>query len=90
VNIYLVEQIENLGYDTYDSMVVVADSASTARTMHPDEIWPGDNIPGATREAAWKRVHSTWASSPINVTVTHLGVADDPTERIILASFNAG
>ncbi len=35
MNIYLVEQSDNNGYDTYDSFVCVAKSEGNARNIHP-------------------------------------------------------
>ena len=36
MNLYLLTQRTNNGYDTYDSCVVAAESESDARTIHPD------------------------------------------------------
>ena len=35
LNLYLLEQSDNEGYDTYNSMVVCAPDAYTAVRMHP-------------------------------------------------------
>jgi hypothetical protein len=79
MNIYLLQQKVNTGYDTYDSCVVAAESADDARTIQPRELHfePDDSF-------------SEWAS-PEHVTVTFLGRADWSLKRgVICASFNAG
>ncbi len=76
-NIYLLEQDENTGYDTYDSAVVIASSETIARTMHPleDEEFSSD----------------CWASRPEFVKVTLLGQAiKEEKKRIVCSSFNEG
>ena len=35
MNIYLIWQNENRGYDTYDSAVVVAEDEESAKLIHP-------------------------------------------------------
>lgn len=35
MNIYLLSQTENDGYDTYDSCVVIAENEEEAKTIHP-------------------------------------------------------
>lgn len=41
MNIYLITQYENTGYNTYDMAVVIAESEETARLTHPSgaEEW---------------------------------------------------
>jgi len=77
MNLYLISQTENNGYDTYDTAVVAAKDEDEARNITPD----GD----------WNTRYSTWCSSPSKVTVNLIGKATAGTEPgIILASFNAG
>lgn len=77
MNLYLLMQSENSGYDTYNAMVVAAENEEQARMMRPlDDEW-------------CKCSYNTWASSPENVNVKLIGVAVDGTESgEILASFN--
>ncbi len=78
--LWLISQNENNGYDTYDSAVVVA-----ANIMEAKKTLPGGG--------SWSRRHShwaSWASSPDKVTAVALGRADDPTPRVVCASYNAG
>lgn len=86
LNLYLISQTENDGYDTYDSAVVAAENEEIARGIHPySEIFPEINH--------WKAKSyiNCWASSPVHVTATLIGIALPETPRgVILGSFNAG
>lgn len=92
LNLYLLTQTDNTGYDTFDSCVVAAPDEATARTIHPrnDIRWNGrewaytDGYQGYAGE-------SGWAFTPDDVTVEHIGVtvADRPV-GVVCASFNAG
>ncbi len=73
--LWLISQFENRGWDTYDSAVVVA----------PDEDAAKETYPGILE---WNS--SDWASGPDRVKAIRLGIADDPTPRVVCASFNAG
>ena len=80
MNLYLISQEENYHHDTYDAMIVCANSTDEARNITPDKdnCFPPKGI-------------STWCSSPEHVTVEYLGIADKKiTREIILSSFNAG
>ena len=82
MNIYFVSQGFHKGYDTYDSMVVIAESEEDAKTIHP-------------RGGVWKPTdgygeYEPW--SPIeHLEVELIGVANEKQKRgVICASFNAG
>ncbi len=78
--LFVIRQDVNVGYDTYDSAVVAAESAEIARTMHPAYVSPHVDY-GVLRE---------WAK-PKDVKVTLLGTALKGQHRtVIVASFNAG
>lgn len=78
MNLYLIAQDENTGYDTYDSAVVCAESEDDARQIHP-----------FFRNPEWDTF--SWCSSPEHVEVKFLGVADPSIQRgVICASYNAG
>ena len=91
LNIYLLTQNTNRGYDTYDSCMVVAPDEAMARLLHPrgDRYWNGrrwawvDETPGYADEAGW--------TNPDNVKVEHVGVtlAGRPV-GVLCASYNAG
>jgi len=79
MNIYLIEDKGDGGYDTYDSAVVVASSEDEARAMHPD----GGVTPVVVGE------FSVWAAIK-DVKVTKIGRADNDKAEVVCASFNAG
>lgn len=76
MNLYLLTQDENKGYDTFDSCVVAAESLEAATRIHPRGDWKSD----------------TWASSPEKVTAVFIGVAASTIQEgeVICASFHAG
>jgi len=82
MNIYLVSQDENTGYDTYDSFICYADTEEEAQNMLPSVY--GD----------WENPFGTWCSSPDKASVTFLGtdlgIDPDINAGVILTSFNAG
>ena len=80
MNLYLISQEANGGYDTYDSAVVAAEDEARARLTHPDGCW----------ELGPYQRH-VWADDPRDVAVRYLGKADAAVKPgIICASFNAG
>ena len=80
MNIYLISQSENGGYDTFDAAVVIAESEEAARNIHPSS-WNTD------WSDKWDR---SWASKPELVAVKLIGTAINKDAGLILASFNAG
>jgi hypothetical protein len=84
MNLYLLTQQVNVGYDTYDSAVVAAESEEEARKIHPsdhsDIVWWEDE---------WERVAGSWANRLENVQCTLLGTADVAEKGVVCASFNA-
>ncbi len=93
MNLYLLTQTANWGYDTYDACVVCAPSEEQAKSIHPrgdrhhveGAGWVWSDYPNFLRCDA-----AGWAS-PDNVTATLIGVAN-PTVKagVVLASFRAG
>lgn len=76
MNLYLISQKQNHGYDTYSSAVVVAPNAFAAAHIHPSGKWEDDD--------------DTWMK-PAFVDAKYLGVAEaDIPEGVICASFHAG
>lgn len=81
MNIYLISQTENNGYDTYDSAVVIAPDEATARNMDPQ----GEG------QIDWADTQFSWASHPSAVKVELIGTAlPDAQPTVVCASFNAG
>lgn len=76
MNIYQISQDENGDYDTFNSVVVVAESAAQAKIIHPVIKWQ-------------RGVEDVIEASRVEVTlIGTTTLYDKPT--IILASFNAG
>jgi len=81
-SLYLITQVENRSYDTYDSAVVVAMSTEDAVLINPGyESWEDEDLG-----------YHTWASSPVNVTAVRIGEADPSLliGSVVISSFNAG
>jgi hypothetical protein len=79
MKLYMISQTKNNNYDTFDSAVVSAPDAETARTMHPESQF---------QYFECLNTHSTWCL-PEDVDVMYLGETD-LEQQIICASFNAG
>jgi hypothetical protein len=103
LNLYLVKQNVNNGYDTYDSMVVVAKNADDAKRMHPcpyvthlkDDEWMGRYTGGDQIGQEYIISSDNWipAYRVSEVFVKFLGSADPiqyQKPQVIITSFNAG
>lgn len=82
MKLFKLEQTTMRGYDTYDSLVVVAKNVKEAKSIRPDKV-------------KWEDVkfsNSEWCNSIEDVTVTYLGEAGQEFTKssVIIASFNAG
>ena len=83
MNLYLVTQDENYGYDTYDSMVVCATSRAEAVKLHPY----GDEGYDDERASMYK----AWCTSPEDANADLIGIAAHGIKKgVVIASFNAG
>ena len=81
MNLYLLTQDVNMDWDTYDSVIVCAESEEEAVKIHPD----GDIFVNVRR---WC---SGWVIDPSLVKCRKIGVADVSIEKgFVLASFIAG
>ena len=81
MNLYLLTQDVNVDWDTYDSVIVCAESEEEAVKIHPN----GDIFDTVCR---WG---SEWVKDPSHVECKKIGVADESIEKgVVLASFNAG
>jgi hypothetical protein len=84
MKLFKIYQNINRGYDTYDSAVVVADSAAEAQQIHPN-----------SRSGDFS-MYDSWVAYPGLVKVMYLGeVVGEPDSdiypgAIICTSFNAG
>ncbi len=89
MNIYHVSGYEKyLGYDSYDSFVIVCKTEEIARNTHPSNgeyKWWNNEM--------YDRQCNSWVKEEDvpNLTVTHVGVANENTEDgLVCSSFNAG
>ena len=81
MNLYLISQNENNGYDTYDSAVVCAETEEKARMIHPYYLKEWDH----KRES-----FNTWSPAKY-VKVKLIGEAIPGLScSVVCASFNAG
>lgn len=81
MNLYLLSQSSETGYDTYDSCVVAAMTSRQAKTFHPGGY--------LTKEMSSNS--GTWPSDVKKITAEKIGVADPSLKPgVIIASFNAG
>lgn len=85
MKLYLLTQDVNNGYDTYDSMVVCAESKTKARLMHPSQYrkeLTNEDINGGT----WVSLNDAK-----QITIKLIGQASPSIKPgVVLASFNAG
>lgn len=97
MNIYLLKQrIEN-GYDTYDSCVVVAENEDAARRTHPSEYvthYKNGKFMGTYQKGGeYENDSPGWVlfSQIDQIEVSLIGVAADGIKPgVVCASFNAG
>lgn len=81
MNLYLIKQDKNSGWDTYDSAVVCAANEEEARNMDP---YNGKAVD-------WTESVYLWAFKKEDVSVKFLGKAEKSIKRgVVCASYNAG
>lgn len=71
MNLYLLTQDVNVGWDTYDSAIVCAESEAEAVKIHPD---------GTFFDSMWLATYD-WVKTPSDVKCKKIGVADDSIEK---------
>lgn len=66
MNLYLISQSINNGYDTYDSAVVAAESKDKARCIHPSEYspmtWDGENWRYENGNTPYTGMYGDWTT----------------------------
>lgn len=97
-NLYVLHRKGNIGYDEYDSCIVVADTMENAKYIYPNDnyVWNkelqkyGFKMFDGTIEYSL-RDHHEW-DAPDDLDVILIGEASDTLTEgdIICASFNAG
>jgi hypothetical protein len=94
MNIYLISQSSNTGYDTYDSAVVIAEDEYAARTTHPSDYykWVNNECYFIYRDGRIEKdTDSAWVSNPFLIDVEFIGTAPEGSlPRVVCSSFNAG
>lgn len=96
MNIYLLEQKINIGYDTYDSCVVISENSDAACCLHPDPYvthFKNDEWMGMTKfNVEYEFGLGGWVhfSQRGEIKVTLLGVSETDVSRVVCSSFNAG
>jgi hypothetical protein len=94
LKLWLIYQTENLGYDTYDSAVVVAETEADARDIHPSQYIENYSIAKDNPDdfQRWDYDYSNWASHPDKVTAEYIGDAAPNMKAgdVVCSSFNAG
>lgn len=86
LNLYVLRQHENRGWDTYDSCVVCAIDENSARQIHPDSgALTNDTYSG------WVTAHTAYYN-PDAIQVELIGTAAPgiTAGTVLCASFNAG
>jgi hypothetical protein len=83
MKLFLISQIKDNGYDTYDSAVVAAKNEDDAQKMLPGWYDEGKFYPA--------KIGDSWVA-PEHVDVEYIGTAKPGTKAgtVICASFNAG
>lgn len=80
MKLYVLSQNVNNRYDTYDSILVAAESPEDAKTIDPYDK-PFED----------KGEYTSWVHSMDDIKVVEIGIANDGAVRgVIMTSFNAG
>lgn len=99
MKVYLLTQSLVSDWDTYDSVVVIAQNEEEARTIHPSEFvthikdgkWMGTY--SRPEGGEYENESYDWVkfADIDKITVKEIGTAnEDQTRGVLLASFNAG
>jgi len=99
MKIFKLSQNVNNDYDTYDSMIVIAENEEQAKRMHPsfDDIFYDEdkkkfwnyNIVG--EKYLFENEYGSWTNDLSKIEVEYIGEAKEgEKKRLVLASFNAG
>lgn len=89
MNLYLIEQTDVGGYDTYSDAVVAAPDEATAKDTYPGMYW--DAVEVTLLSTPGRRKLYDWPETVESVTATLIGVAVEGTPHsVICASYHAG
>ena len=92
MKLWIVTQLNAVGYDCYDSFVVASETEEEARNTHPngDSLWDGKNWWYIYKQEKRFLLSSDSWTIPNEVRVEYLGETDREIKGVVLASFNAG
>ena len=90
MKIFLLSQTKNTGWDTFDSMVVIAKSAREARRISPYESHKWSDRLGCWVSKEKPRRHSEWVDDLKDIKVKCVGTTKRKKQGIVCLSFNAG
>jgi hypothetical protein len=87
MKLWLLSQDVNINYDTYDSCVVVEETAEKAKRVHPNGFLRANE-----KGEFGYPYGSDWVISVENVNAKYIGEADSDLKAgdVICASYNAG
>lgn len=87
MKIYKVSRTDRIGYDQYDAFICIAETAEDARRMHPndDEETYDDGDDDKPYFNNWVYRKDVGA-----LLVEEIGTTDDNSQKVVLASYNAG
>jgi hypothetical protein len=90
--LYLLSQSQNTDGDTFDSIIVVANSEEEAVLIHPYGANCTFDEEGCWKSVEWTWFSNVWAYHPSHVRCKLIGVADAKYDKpqVVWASFNAG
>jgi hypothetical protein len=90
MNIYLLSQEVNNGYDTFDSMVVIAHNEEEAKRINPSAVYDPTVWPLFIEEEDYNSEYYSWAR-PEDIKVILIGKALPGSKvSVVCASFNPG
>lgn len=89
MKIFMLERTDDIGYDEYDSVIVVAEDEQQARETHPrfGNEWDSEDECWTNGTSGW-----TWDISSLEIEFlgSYLGQVGAERPGVIMSSFNAG
>jgi hypothetical protein len=92
MKLWVIRAKQHLGYDTYDSAVIAAETKQEARFTAPDgDTWDGTQWVTIVNGQTYGRsfLYSAWCH-PDQVSAEYLGETDRDIRGPIVSSYNAG
>ena len=91
MKLWLISQMDNTGYDTYDCAVVAAETEEDACNTFPNPAWYNEDVDWYdSRADKEESLMHAW-TTPDKVSAQYIGEAAPGTEAgIICSSYNAG